>query len=201
MSPRTALGSSLPQRSAAARFFFVGALLVAGVLPVAVHLAAPAGGRIAQPAWLRPAAVEDDAPARVDWPTHFRDRPLTQQPLSALEQRFARRFPGAIARFTDGESALILRQVTRPTRQLHPATDCFAALGWRIERPRPQRDEAGLTWSCFVAARDGTRLRVCERIRDSEGREWTDTSAWFWAAQYGGGPWWATTVVETLEQP
>jgi len=22
-------------------------------------------------------------------------------------------------------------------------------------------------------------------------------SSWFWAAQYGGGPWWATTVVES----
>jgi hypothetical protein len=181
----------------AARFLFVGALLVAGVLPIAAKMARSAGGSAGPPA----AAVDDDAPARVDWPTHFRDQPLTQLPLSALEQRFSRRFPGAIARFTDGERVLIFRQVTRPTRQLHPAADCFGALGYRIERPKPERDAAGFTWSCFTAERDGVRLRVCERIRDSEGREWTDTSAWFWAAQYGGGPWWATTVVETLERP
>jgi len=184
-----------------ARTLYVGALLVAGVLPLA-QVALTAGGRTWQPAGLqRSAAVEADAPTRVDWPTHFRDQPLTPLPLSALEQRFARRFPGAIARFTDGERVLILRQVTRPTRQLHPAADCFGALGYRVERPRPMVDDAGAAWSCFVAERDGTRLRVCERIRDSEGREWTDTSAWFWSAQYGGGPWWATTVVETLEQP
>jgi hypothetical protein len=67
----------------------------------------------------------------IEWPTHFRDQPLTQLPLGEVEQRFARRFPGAIARFTDGERVLIVRQVTRPTRQLHPATDCFRALASR----------------------------------------------------------------------
>jgi hypothetical protein len=184
------------------RTFFVGALLVAGTMPLAAQFALQAGGRTLQPAWLpQPAAVSSDAPERVDWPTHFRDQPLTQLPLSELEQRFARRFPGAIARFTDGERVLVLRQVTRPTRQLHPASDCFAALGFTVERARPYVDDTGNTWSCFAAERDGTRLRVCERIRDSEGREWTDTSAWFWAAQYGGGPWWATTVVERAGAP
>jgi hypothetical protein len=96
---------------------------------------------------------------------------------------------------------LMLRQVERPTRQLHPASDCFKALGYTIERPRPVVDDRGERWSCFDAARDGSHLRVCERMHDSEGREWTDTSAWFWAAQYGGGPWWATTVVERLGEP
>jgi hypothetical protein len=179
------------------RTYFVGALLVAGVMPLAAQLSLlQAGGRP-----VRPSAVQTDAPRDIEWPTHFRDRPLTQLPLSDLEQRFARRFPGAVARFTDGEHMLILRQVERPTRQLHPAADCFKALGYTIERPRPVVDDHGERWSCFAATRDGSRLRVCERIRDSEGREWTDTSAWFWAAQYGGGPWWATTVVRPEVEP
>jgi hypothetical protein len=179
------------------RTFFVGALLVAGVLPLAAQFSLlQAGGRP-----LRSPVVSPDATRGVDWPTHFRDRPLTQLPLSDLEERFARRFPGAVARFTDGERMLVLRQVERPTRQLHPAFDCFKALGYTIERPRPVVDDRGERWSCFDAARDGSRLRVCERMHDSEGREWTDTSAWFWAAQYGGGPWWATTVVERLGEP
>ena len=180
------------------RTFFVGALLVAGVLPL-FTLTSPlqAGGRTVRPSWAHgPHEVAVDAERRIDWPTHFRDQPLTQLPLSDLEERFARRFPGAIARFTDGHSMLILRQVRQPTRQLHPATDCFKALGYSIDRPRPVVDADDVTWSCFAAERNGARLRVCERIHDSAGNAWTDTSAWFWAAQYGGGPWWATTVVE-----
>jgi hypothetical protein len=51
---------------------------------------------------------------------------------------------------------------------------------------------------CFDASRGGTRLRVCESIRDSAGGEWTDVSSWYWAALLGrsSGPWWATTVAE-----
>ena len=81
------------------RTFFVGALLVAGALPLASHFVP-----------LR-ASEHSDPPERaaaVAWPTHFRDQPLTQLPPGALEERFARRFPGAIARFTDGERVLSL---------------------------------------------------------------------------------------------
>jgi len=180
------------------RTFFVGALLVAGVLPMAAHWSSQAVSRLPAEWLARPVAVASDTPSRVDWPTHFRDQPLTQLPLSELEQRFARRFPGAIARFTDGERVLILRQVNRATRQLHPAVDCFSALGFSVGRPRPIVDAGGAQWSCFSASRTGTLLRVCERIHDSNGGAWTDMSSWFWAAQYGGGPWWATTVVESV---
>jgi hypothetical protein len=180
------------------RTFFVGALLVAGVMPLSAYWlrasSRPPG------IWTsRPMTVASDVNSRVDWPTHFRDQPLTPLPLSELERRFARRFPGAVARFTDGERVLILRQVQQPTRQLHPAADCFAALGYSTSRPHPVADVDGAQWSCFLASRDGNNLRVCERIHDSEGRAWTDASAWFWAAQYGGGPWWATTVVESAD--
>jgi hypothetical protein len=178
------------------RTFFVGALLVAGALPLAGQVVQRAGGHD-RPVAADPANADDLA---FEWPTHFRDQPLTHQPLGAIEQRFARRFPGAIARFTDGERVLIVRHVSRPTRQLHPAEDCFRALGYAIGRPRPVVESDG-SWSCFIASRDGRDLRVCERIDDREGREWTDASAWFWAAQYGGGPWRALTVVSPVVSP
>jgi hypothetical protein len=169
---------------------FVGALLVAGALPLAGHVmsssADDASNRLAAG---HPSSIS------VEWPTHFRDRPLTPLALGELEQRFAHRFPGSIARFTDGERMLVVRHVTRPTRQLHPAEDCFKALAYTVGRAQPMVDDAGEAWRCFVATRDGRQLRVCERIVDAEGRYWTDVSAWFWAAQYGGGPWRATTVV------
>lgn len=172
------------------RTLFVGALLVAAALPLAGHLFAQSSER-------REASIEVDLNVATSWPTHFRDQPLTPLPLGALEQRFARRFPGAIARFTDGHHVLIVRHVTRATRQLHPAEDCFRALGYTVERPRPVVDGDGVQWNCFHATLDGRRVRVCERIDDQEGRRWIDTSAWFWAAQYGGGPWRATTVVSS----
>ena len=50
--------------------------------------------------------------------------------MSEVEQRFAARFPGAIARFSDGERVIVLRHVERPTRMLHPAADCFRGLGY-----------------------------------------------------------------------
>jgi hypothetical protein len=173
------------------RTFFVGALLVAGALPLAGGVLS----RVSEPVFSATAA--GDSNVSIEWPTHFRDQPLTQLPLGAIEQRFARRFPGAIARFTDGERVFIVRHVTHPTRQLHPAEDCFRALGFTIARPRPAVDDQGLRWSCFAAAAGDRRLRVCERIHDSAGGEWTDVSAWFWASQYGGGPWRAITVVST----
>ncbi len=59
--------------------------------------------------------------------------PLRPLALSDVEQRFAARLPGAIARTTDGRRTLVLRQVAMPTRMLHPAADCYRALGFRIE--------------------------------------------------------------------
>jgi len=181
------------------RTFFVGACLAAAVLPLVGALAVVSGA-----AGNEPAAVGARS-SSIEWPTHFRGQPLTQLPPTALEARFAARFPGAVARFTDGEQLLIVRQVWRPTRLLHPASDCFRAAGYAVAEARASVDAQGVRWRCFVAARGAERLRVCERIgeRLDAGHEagWTDVSAWFWDAQFrrGAGAWWALTVVTPLE--
>jgi hypothetical protein len=130
------------------------------------------------------------------WPTRFEGRALTQLPLSAVEQRFAAQFPGQIGRFTDGWRDVTIRIAAEPTRLLHPASDCFRGLGYRVDAPRVVEDGAGVAWSCFVAEKDGTMRRVCERIYDAQGGAWTDVSAWYWAALFGRtrGPWFALTV-------
>ncbi len=162
--------------------FAAGALLVAA-LPLVCGLDA-----------MRP------LPARggeVAWPRQIDGRVLTRLPLAAAEQRFARGFPGAIARFTDGRREFVLRSVERPTRMLHPAVDCFRGLGYDVSASRLTADEDGRTWNCFEALRAGRTLRVCERIVDGRGRSWTDVSAWYWAAALGrtSGPWSAVTKV------
>jgi hypothetical protein len=140
------------------------------------------------------------AAAHAEWPTQYRGQALQPLAMSAVERRFAAQFPGRIARFAvaDG-SELVLRDVARPTRMLHPAADCWRGIGWRIEATRLETDADALLWRCFDAVREGQRVRVCERIVDANGHAFTDTSAWFWAASFqkSPGPWQAITKVES----
>jgi hypothetical protein len=132
------------------------------------------------------------------WPASFEGRALTRLPLTEREERFGGDFPGLTARFTDGRREVIVRWVTDATRKLHPASDCFAGLGYRV-RPLPLRvDDAGARWGGFTAERGGEKYRVYERIYAAGGGSWADVSTWYWAAAggEGSGPWWAVTVAE-----
>ncbi len=137
----------------------------------------------------------------VEWPQQFDGRPLQPLALSAVEQRFAAQFPGAIARFSAGSQVVTLRHVTRATRKLHPAADCYRGLGYRIQAISLQRrpDRSGLQ-RCFVASREGQALRVCEYIEDAAGQSFSDNSAWYWSALAGRspGPWRAVTIAQAM---
>lgn len=149
------------------------------------------------PLWPR---LAHDAPAHAD--AEFSPPPdlvpphAAPIPLEARAARLARDFPGRIEVFaTDDGRTWILRHVLRPTRKLHPATDCLRAVGYTIT-PRPlfiERD--GTEWSESFAVRDGERLRVRERLVGADRRRWTDVSAWFWSATFGdaSAPWWSVT--------
>ena len=133
-------------------------------------------------------------------PTHWDDRPVRPLALSAVEERFARAFPGSLARLTDGQQVRVLRTVNRPTRMLHPAADCYRGLGWNVGAQKLQLDPQGRLWRCFEVERGGVKQRVCERIEGADGRGFTDTSAWYWSALLGEshGPWQAFTVASPL---
>ena len=136
-----------------------------------------------------------------EWPSQWDGLPLRPLALSDVEQRFADNFPGAIGRMTDGTQTLVMREVKQPTRMLHPAADCYRALGYRIEQARLERDAQERLWRCFVAQRHGAqKIRVCERIVDARGTAFTDTSSWYWAAASGQshGPWQAVTVARPI---
>lgn len=143
------------------------------------------------------APVADD---RVEWPLEVDGAALRPLAMSAVEQRFAQRFPGRIARFESSQAIWVLRDVQRPTRMLHPASDCFRGLGYRVEAARLEQDDQGRRWRCFVAEQGRERVRVCERIVDARAQTFTDASAWFWAAALGqsSGPWRALTRVQPL---
>jgi hypothetical protein len=162
---------------------FAAALLACALLPLA-KLSSAAG----------------TAESAGEWPSQWQGRPLRPLALSAVEQRFADRFPGQIVRLTDGDQVLVWRAVRTPTRMLHPAADCYRGLGYRIADARLEADAQQQLWRCFVAERDGKRLRVCERIVDAQGRGFTDASSWYWSAQFGtsSGPWQAITTARTF---
>src|SRR5262245_52704481 len=140
-----------------------------------------------------PAALSGDFPG---WPTHFAGRPLRELPLGPVEQRFAADFPGRIGRFSDGEHELVIRWLSQETRKLHPASDCFRGSGYSIT-PQPLFVDAdGARWGAFIAKRGEQQLDIRERTYDAAGNQWTDVSAWYWAAATGksAGPWWAITI-------
>lgn len=168
-------------------------LLAAVLLPGCVAWSAYA-------AWARPAAAPQRTGPGLELPSHWQGRALRPLALSEVEERFARQFPGTLARMTDGQQVLVLRAVQRPTRMLHPATDCYRGLGYGIAHEQLQLDGEQHLWRCFEAARAGQRLRVCERIVDDRGNGFTDASAWYWAALLGQsqGPWQAITVARPL---
>src|SRR4051794_38007133 len=96
-------------------FRFLGVCLIAAAVPLLPAPPAPAA-----------------ASGFPGWPVEFEGRPLRPLPLTALEERFADNFPGRLGRFSDGEREIILRWVTRETRTLHPAADCFKASGYEL---------------------------------------------------------------------
>jgi exosortase/archaeosortase family protein len=151
---------------------------------------------------LAPATAAPTAtPVSQEWPVQFEGRALRPLALSPVEQRFAADFPGQLGRFTDGQRSIVLRQVLRPTRKLHPAEDCFRALGYRIEQTQlRQRSGVQGLQRCFVVSREGTQMQVCDYIEDAAGQSFSDTSAWYWSALSGrsAGPWQAVTVASPL---
>ena len=151
----------------------------------------------AQAVSTNPAPQTRDGEAHMtELPANWHGAALRPLALSEVEARFARHFPGSVARMTDGTQMLVLRAVNRPTRMLHPATDCYRGLGYHIRNEQLEAQADHLLWRCFLAERGKRRLRVCERIEDAQGQGFTDPSAWYWAAISGRstGPWKATTV-------
>ncbi len=139
-------------------------------------------------------------PAFDGWPSEYQGRPLIPLEAQPVAARFAGRFPGRLARFTDGRREFVFRHVERPSRALHAAADCYKGSGYDVE-PKPVRRGAnGELMGCVLATRDGQSVRVCERVFDAAGASWYDVSSWYWAAllKQSAGPWWAVTVAEPM---
>lgn len=135
--------------------------------------------------------------------THFTfdgiHRPLQPLPPTDMERAFAEGFPGTIASYLWMDRQVIVRDVTRATRRLHPTRDCLRASGYETTESVTEVRHDGATWSRFSAWKESQRLTIHERIvSTANGSSWTDVSAWFWSALLHplNGPWRAETVIE-----
>ena len=105
----------------------------------------------------RPAASATPVTASPEWPMQWEGKGLRPLALSAVEQRFASRFPGHIARMTDGEQVLVLRAVNEPTRQLHPAASTMRS-HTRVDWPPRSATKQRHSWSFASASSWALRM-------------------------------------------
>ena len=142
-----------------------------------------------------PRIVPDKALLRV---ATFEDVELRRLPLTKKESLFYERFPGRVGKFTDGKRTIIIRELTHPTRKLHPAGDCFRGMGYAITPLSLHVDSSGASWNRFRAVKGRECMYVRELIRDVSGHTYPDVSTWYWAATLGKsqGPWLNYVVVE-----
>lgn len=161
--------------------WLLGAMLLAAIAPLFASHGGPARANAAS------------LPA---WPHEFEGRPLMPVALTAEQRRLLADFPGAAARFSDGERDILMRWVTQPTRRLHPAEDCYRGWGFAVADSKIRADRDARRWRCFEVTRDGVTRQVCEQIRDGEGTSFTDVSSWYWDAtlQKTQAPWLVVTV-------
>jgi hypothetical protein len=146
-----------------------------------------------------PSVAAESEDSSVAWPQTWNGAPLVPVPLEADVERYLRAFPGQMAQFRlDGADArVLLRRCTQATRALHPAEDCYRALGYTCEPIPAVQDEAGHLWSRFRVTRpDGSSstVRQCYFAVNGEAAahdlcdwiagapSWPDVSSWFWAA-------------------
>jgi hypothetical protein len=119
---------------------------------------------------------------------HFQHYQLEPMAMPPDMVRAFKGFPGEVATFQSPGARWIVRLVTRPTRQLHPAAHCFRACGFSIGEPTIIRDPYESKWGTFTADYNQQTWRVYEQIREENGEQiWTDASAWYWDTLRRGG--------------
>ena len=138
-----------------------------------------------------------------DWPVEYLSPDHKKTALSGKEKQFYKNFPGKMIKLSSGNTEYVIKWVTRPTRKLHPASDCYKGSGYSITPGPVKRDKNGNHWSSFTATKIKSNVLVKERIYNNSGQSWPDVSGWFWSALFNknSGPWWVVTVSEFSNMP
>jgi len=149
---------------------------------------------IPQPSKANATAISD-----VEWPTREGNTPLFEIAIPEDQADFLQHFPGSVKVFASADSIWIYRWVNRPTRQLHPARDCYRAAGWEVLEEKQILDTSGHRWSRTHLVHGTREMEIHEQIRDANGTaRWTEPSQWFWDAALGRsqGPWWMISRID-----
>ncbi len=70
----------------------------------------------------------------------------------------------------------MFRWSERPTRTLRGVEYCFERAEYEVRPALAPKPEPG--WRCWIAAKTGERLRVCETYYTEDGKRWADIDAW-----------------------
>jgi len=134
------------------------------------------------------------------WPQEFEGIPISKLQDSEIIQQYGEDFPGKIAVFSKGKDIVCLRWIAHETRQVHPSADCFQAMGYSIIWNPTMKTANGQFWNSVSCTRATKKLEIRECITDSNGRSWSDVSAWYWDAflKHTSPPWWSATVISKL---
>jgi len=134
------------------------------------------------------------------WPAEYKGAAIERVQPQKADLAFYQEFPGKIQCFSQGTKRIIMRWVEKPTRQLHPSSDCFRGVGYDVTWQPLVTDASGNRWSTFSARKEKRNFVVHERIYDGKGQNWTDISSWYWAALLGQtkGPWWSIVEITPI---
>jgi hypothetical protein len=144
--------------------------------------------------------------AKVDfpgWPNTLEGTPLKPRELSERDKPYLAGFPGRIAAFHAGDEEVLVRWVTRETRRLHSAADCYRGLGYDVEPVQPRYPG----YVSFRVTQNGESMWVSERISErfddaggTPGESFGEVGDWYWSAKLGStvGPWWSVVRVERV---
>lgn len=133
-----------------------------------------------------------------EWPTTLDGTILIPIPLTERDKQYLEDFPGTFARFKNGEREVLIRYVTKPTRKLHPVSDCLRGMGYSVRPIAARLNTDGQILSCVRAEGFGSPKRVCEYISDLHKNTFADPSSWFWSSTLGKskGPWFDISFIE-----
>jgi hypothetical protein len=132
------------------------------------------------------------------WPSQLDGRPLTRLADTPEELRFYAAQPTRHARFSDGQRVVLMSWADASIEGFHLAGPCFAAFGFQLQQLAPRSSDGAPAESCFRATRGGVAQRVCEHIRDGEGRTFASMEAWHLAQLLGSTepPYLGVSIVE-----
>lgn len=132
------------------------------------------------------------------WPSHLDRRPLTRLADTPEEMRFYAEQPTRHARFSDGQRIILMRWADARIEGFHLAGPCFRAFGYELQELASHSSERADAESCFRATRGGVAQRICEHIRDGQGRTFANMEAWHLAQLLGSTepPYLGVSIVE-----